>query len=45
MEKLLRWGMAVKVFHGLVVLIKVFEARANLNTVLKVSGPCGGLRL
>ncbi|XP_064631858.1 Fanconi anemia group D2 protein-like [Lineus longissimus] len=34
-EKLLIWNMGVRVFHILVTLIKVFDGRSNLMSVLK----------
>ncbi|XP_077182179.1 Fanconi anemia group D2 protein isoform X4 [Paroedura picta] len=35
LEKLLRWNMAVRVFHILVNLVKVFDSRPVLNVCLK----------
>ncbi|XP_038054583.1 Fanconi anemia group D2 protein-like isoform X2 [Patiria miniata] len=34
-ERLIRWSMAVHVFHVLISLLKVFEARSNLTSALK----------
>ena len=35
-QMLIRWNMAVRVFHILVSLIKAFDVRGNLNAALKV---------
>ncbi|XP_072026579.1 Fanconi anemia group D2 protein-like [Amphiura filiformis] len=34
-QLLVRWNMAVRVFHTLVTLIKAFDVRSNLNAALK----------
>ncbi|CAH1783101.1 unnamed protein product [Owenia fusiformis] len=35
LEKLIKWNLAVRIFHILVNLIKAFDARTNLGAVLK----------
>ncbi|XP_022104971.1 Fanconi anemia group D2 protein-like isoform X2 [Acanthaster planci] len=37
-ERLIRWNMAIRVFHILISLIKEFDARANLTSALKYGG-------
>ncbi|XP_077977229.1 Fanconi anemia group D2 protein-like [Glandiceps talaboti] len=34
-QRLIRWNMAIKILHIMVNLIKVFDARTNLNSILK----------
>ena len=36
LDRLLKWNLAVRVFHILVNLIKAFDARSNLIAILKV---------